>query len=1441
DSSFGVPSALTIDPFGNFFYADLKNNNIHKLDKGGKEISLFGSEGAGRGQFRSIRSLSFDEKQNRLFIVDSDNARVQLFRIETGEGQSPLAPAAPRRRIVIENSFKYQAEDVGNDKDGNLYFLQRKEGNVIIADKKGKPVGGFGKDPKGKTLLGEPQSIIVTEKERIYISDSSSHRIHVLDLKGEKLFDFGGKGSGDGNFRSPRGIASLNGYVVVADSGNNRVQILNEDGIFLRSFGKSGKSSGEFDGPLDVATNSRKEIFVVDSENHRIQVFNMEGKFIRAFGKEGLIRGRFYEPRSISIDADDKVYILDGKKGERIQVFDAEGKFLYSFGSFGEKRPDFNEASNISVDSSRGVRVFIADRGNKMVKVLKLKQVPESPVISTIKSNEKESLIQWEGGKTSFTAGYRIYARGLKEEAFSLIGDTRETSFSVDAAKSRATPVFALSAYSLSGLESPLSTEAIDFFQNAYDYYIKGDFPEAARLFEKLLSENPEHAKGLIYAGESYADMGEYENARKKYKALSKIEGFANEGALRLGGLHLHAKEYDTAETVFKRILEDSPADVKAKRYLGEVYYHKGLYTPAIEMLKDALDSDPEDGKAYEILGHIYLKSKVLNKAEEAFKGATKSGRGTASAYRGLALLYEKKGDSSKAIENLKKAISLSPKDIETYIHLSELYLHEGNIKEAEKIVNAALLVAPGSADANYLSGRLMVSSKRFEDAVIAFRNALMFDKTHESAQFHMAKTYIEIGQPDDAVIYLKKLVAQKSENAEVYFALGKLERGKDSGKEKIKLFTSCVEALPDEPRCRTELATLYMEMGKPDEASKHLEELVRISPQDAEAQVELASALKALGKTGEAMVHLETAIGIDEKNSAARHLLGTIYMENKELSKALTELQKAVAYRPASATFQNSLGLVYLDMSRPDDAISAFKKAFSLKAEDGYKANLNKAYEKKKLLLASSSEAPPVEISEVSFGNIFASAYKSYETDPIGNIIIKNNSEDILRNLKISLNIKKYMDFPSEHIVKSLKPHENVTVQITSTFNNALLEITEDTPVQAEITVDYYRAKKKASIVRRESVKLYNRNAMTWSRKDMAAAFVTPKDAPVVDFARGVIQMLRSKTQAVDENMGKAIRIFDALGALGVLYVVDPNNPYTSVSTKADIIDSIQYPRHTLKHKTGDCDDLVVLYSSLLENIGVETVMLDIPGHLFMAFKSATPAEDGNKISTKKDLYIVRDGFVWIPVEATMVGKSFTEAWYEGAKEVRLRNEKKELKIIDTRKAWAHFKPVSIEEPQPVELPEKEKFLALIQKDLKLQRRKGIEKLTSSYLKALEKDPENRSARMNLGITYGKNGYYDEALKEFAKILEGKPDDADALNNTGNIFFEIGDFKAALENYKKAEKNMGSDPVIKINLALAFYRLDNPVAAKKMFKEAETLSSDVVEKFSSLRSILFD
>ena len=99
------------------------------------------------------------------------------------------------------------------------------------------------------------------------------------------VLSFGKKGSGDGMFEYPVGVAvSDRDEIVVADCGNHRVQVFDSNGTFLRSFGHKGENDGEFKYPVGLAINKDRQIFVADLDNHRIQIFSWEGRHLGSFG-----------------------------------------------------------------------------------------------------------------------------------------------------------------------------------------------------------------------------------------------------------------------------------------------------------------------------------------------------------------------------------------------------------------------------------------------------------------------------------------------------------------------------------------------------------------------------------------------------------------------------------------------------------------------------------------------------------------------------------------------------------------------------------------------------------------------------------------------------------------------------------------------------------------------------------------------------------------------------------------------------------------------------------------------------------------------------------------------------------------------------------------------------------------------------------------------------
>jgi len=102
-----------------------------------------------------------------------------------------------------------------------------------------------------------------------------------------------------------------------------------------------------------------------------------------------------------------------------------------------------------------------------------------------------------------------------------------------------------------------------------------------------------------------------------------------------------------------------------------------------------------------------------------------------------------------------------------------------------------------------------------------------------------------------------------------------------------------------------------------------------------------------------------------------------------------------------------------------------------------------------------------------------------------------------------------------------------------------------------------------------------------------------------------------------------------------------------------------VQYPSETIKLKGGDCDDLSVCYSSLLESIGIETALVDYKNnpdvkHVNVMFNTKLIPQQANLITENDTKYFLRKNNkgideVWVPVETTSL-TDFNSAWSIGS-----------------------------------------------------------------------------------------------------------------------------------------------------------------------------------------------
>jgi len=477
------------------------------------------------------------------------------------------------------------------------------------------------------------------------------------------------------------------------------------------------------------------------------------------------------------------------------------------------------------------------------------------------------------------------------------------------------------------------------------------------------------------------------------------------------------------------------------------------------------------------------------------------------------------------------------------------------------------------------------------------------------------------------------------------------------------------------------------------------------------------------------------------------------------------------------------------------------------------------------------------LKISSIKTDGIFPVFYQYYDEHPIGKIEVKNNEKSSIEDLKVTVFIHEYMDIPKIYnFPGSIKRGEIQIIDLYALFNKKVLEITEGTKVAAEIKLNYTIKGEPRQKNRTETLKLENRNASIWDDDRRAAAFVTAKDPSILRFSKNLISLIRETgSQSIDSNLRTAIAIHEALSVYGLTYVIDPNTPYEDFVLNKQAIDFLQFPRQTLEYKAGDCDDLSILYSALLESVSIETAFITVPGHIYIAFALKMSPDNARSFFANSDDLIYKNDKAWLPVEVTMVQKNFREAWSIGAKEWRKYEGTDKAGFYPVKEAWNIFAPVGlpgdnqnisiIKETEVVEIYNKE-LTNLVKREINQQEKDLIERISAS----------NNNPRMvnKLGILYARYGIIEKAEAQFLKASSNQSY-APSLMNLGNIYYMKNEMSKALEYYKKADQKTPGNPSVLLGLARVSYALDDYESAEENYNQLEIVAPEIAGKFAYL------
>jgi hypothetical protein len=301
--------------------------------------------------------------------------------------------------------------------------------------------------------------------------------------------------------------------------------------------------------------------------------------------------------------------------------------------------------------------------------------------------------------------------------------------------------------------------------------------------------------------------------------------------------------------------------------------------------------------------------------------------------------------------------------------------------------------------------------------------------------------------------------------------------------------------------------------------------------------------------------------------------------------------------------------------------------------------------------MFGSMPELLRIEDINVIVEDIYPAYYEFYSTYPILQVAVRNMVSYPIE-VNLHSNIEGYSERHQESGFIKIEAGETEKIPVYAIFGQKLLYAKQREPAIVDLSLEA-----RAGAVHTETmsvnVTIHSRNA--WNGEvNRLSFFLTPDDEEVMDHSRQVVSMLDQATETHKLKFDQSRELFNNLTKSGIRYQSDPNIPYYQD-------DYVQYASETLEKKSGDCDDLVILYCSLLESVGIKTAFIDVQdpekeiAHLYMMFDTGLNPASGSAISLNEKKYIVRERSsgkktIWIPVETTLVDQGFDEAWNHGA-----------------------------------------------------------------------------------------------------------------------------------------------------------------------------------------------
>ncbi len=337
------------------------------------------------------------------------------------------------------------------------------------------------------------------------------------------------------------------------------------------------------------------------------------------------------------------------------------------------------------------------------------------------------------------------------------------------------------------------------------------------------------------------------------------------EGAFSRGVYEVALAYTDSAEVLMPEL-----ADLHYLR--GKIYTQLNRLDIAQAAYDVVLEIDPEYAGTRFNMGLNSFRRGKLRDAINYYLEEESAVGPTPALFHELGRAYARLGVPDSAQEAYEQVLELDPENTTTYMWLGQLLEETGDLEGALEMSLHGLRLRPDDLDYQYIVGTQYLRLDSAEAALAYLEPVAQKWTWHHGAQFNLGQVYMRLGREVEADVYFSRAEEAQQLQQRVTEAQNAIDNDPNSPANWIELanrlreskrYDRAIEAIKNgltirvppglELYMQTNLATLYMECGNPDEAAGRFEAILRADPDLSAARLNLGIAYAQVGRIEEA------------------------------------------------------------------------------------------------------------------------------------------------------------------------------------------------------------------------------------------------------------------------------------------------------------------------------------------------------------------------------------------------------------------------------------------------------------------------------------------------------------------------------------------------------------------------------------------------------------